>query len=210
MWMDDLKIYSQEKEGFGMAASATEERALKYLDLVRNEFRQRVELKQQVLNVYLFGLAALTAFVIQGYKDHHQYIHALWLIPFFSLAAAAFFADHMIVTTSLSTYIKEELEPKLVADYVDIPFWDRACAMRHLPGLFRVLNAIELTIICGPVAALLIFHWWLEPHVGELWLGKGPEFLLTVYAAICFVLDLWLVVKIGRQSQRVFGPRQPC
>lgn len=189
------------------ANQTVHDRALKYLDLVRNEFRQRVELKQQVLSAYILGLAALIAFVLQGFKNNPQYAHALWLIPALSLCASAFFADHMLVTTSLSAYIKEELEPRLKTDG-EIPFWDRANAMRTLPSLFKVLNGVEAAIACLPTVALLCFHWSAKTITDAVWLGWPAEIGLSVYACICLFFSVWLVQRIRHESSKVFGPRR--
>jgi hypothetical protein len=107
---------------------AAQDRALRYLDLVRKEFQQRVELKQQVLAAYILGLAAFLAFVIQGYTTNPQLFELLCLMPGLSFCAAALFADHMLVTTSLSRYIKLELEPHLIDAHCKIAFWDRSKA----------------------------------------------------------------------------------
>ena len=189
------------------ANQSVHDRALKYLDIVRSEFRQRVELKQQVLNAYILGLAAIIAFVIQGFKNNPQYAHALWLIPGLSLCATAFFADHMLVTTSLSAYIKEELEPRLKVDG-EIPFWDRANAMRALPSLFKVLNGVEAAIACLPTVALLGFHWFAKTITKAVWLGWAAEIGLTAYASICLLLSVWLVARIRQESSKVFGPKR--
>ncbi len=113
----------------------------------------------------------------------------------------------MLVTTSLSAYIKEELEPRLKTDG-EIPFWDRANAMRTLPSLFKVLNGVEAAIACLPTVALLCFHWSAKTITDAVWLGWPAEIGLSVYACICLFFSVWLVQRIRHESSKVFGPRR--
>jgi len=86
---------------------------LKFFDSSQQDFRQRVDLKQDVLIAYAGATAALVGFVIQQYSTRPSVIYLLMAIPMFSLLAACFFADHMLATTCIAHYQIHELQPRL-------------------------------------------------------------------------------------------------
>jgi hypothetical protein len=188
------------------SSTRQQDRALKYLDIVRAEFRQRIELKQQVLTAYVLGVAAIFGFVIQGFHTNPRIINLLWLVPLLSLSAAAFFGDHMMVSTSLSQYVRDYLEPLLDDDGLKIQFWDRADTMESPFGIFGLLNVIESAIVCFPTCAIIVLFLW--PSRRGLWLDMPFEIFLMIYAFGCLCLSVWLLVKMSKEAQATFGPRK--
>lgn len=178
------------------------DRVIKYLDIVRSEFRQRIELKQQVLTTYVIGLAAIFGFVIQGFHSNPLIINILWLIPFISLSAAAFFGDHMLISIALSQYIENNLEWLLNEDGLTIPFWDRNSAIDPAASIFDILNVIEAAIICLPTCAAIFILLWPSHRV--YWMGRSFEVLLTIYAVACLCISVWLVTKMAREARDTF------
>jgi hypothetical protein len=185
------------------------DRAAKFLDIVRNEFRQRVELKQQVLNAYLVGLAAIFAFVFHDFFSHPEVIYILWIVPFMSLATAAFFADHMLVTTSLSNYIKHQLESALLTEPLKVEFWDRADQSHELVRTFGLLSFVQSCVVCLPSVAVIIVEWqFSNSRDGKLALDNRLNSILYVYATVCIITSVILMVIIHKES-KTKGPATP-
>ena len=181
------------------------ERAVKYLDIVRVEFQQRVELKQHVLNAYILGLAALLAFVIQGYKRIPNTCRSCGLCLHFRFASL--YADHMLVSTSLSKYIRDELEPYLVDEDCRIPFWDRSPSVSKSYGIFGLLTLSEVLLTCLPIIGSLCVLWY---HLYSDWsnlslVGKAIDVGLSCYGITSLVLSLVFIQEIRSESRSVFG-----
>jgi hypothetical protein len=173
------------------------DKTLKYLDLVRLEFRQRVELKQSVINAYLVGLAAIAAFAIPIYGKDPKLLNVIWIVPLLCVAAATFYADHMLVSISLSNFIKQDMECVLNEFEPRIQFWDRAKAISAAAGIFNLLAFIEAVLLCLPVLAVTAIPWvlCLRGH-RESWLGFPWEISLTAYGLACFGFSLYVSLKI--------------
>src|SRR5579863_6388485 len=62
--------------------------ALKILEITRADFRQRVELKQQVVIVYAGAIAAILGFVLQNCSRNPAFLNILWVVPLLDLICA--------------------------------------------------------------------------------------------------------------------------
>lgn len=180
--------------------------ALKFLEITRADFRQRVELKQQVVIVYAGAIAAILGFVLQNRARNPAFLNILWVVPLLALLAASFFADHMLATTGLAKYQRDELEPLLRSE-ATIPLWDFHPAMNALKGIFWTLQLGQELLVCVPatlslafVCVRLIKHWnALSMPVRII------EVFLALFGLFCVVTAFVLLRKI-RKGTRIFGP----
>ena len=76
--------------------------ALAYLAQVREDFRQRVELKQKVVISYGLAAGAIVGFVFKDGLAKPIAADLLFAVPLIATAAAILFADHMLATTGVA------------------------------------------------------------------------------------------------------------
>jgi type IV secretory pathway TrbD component len=180
--------------------------ALKFLEITRADFRQRVELKQQVVIVYAGAIAAILGFVLQNFSRNPAFLNILWVVPLLALLAASFFADHMLATTGLAKYQRDALEP-LLRPEATIPLWDFHPAMNTLKSIFWTLQLGQELLICVPATLSLavacvcfVRHWnALSTPVRVI------ELFLALFGLFCLVTAFVLLRKIRRDT-RIFGP----
>jgi type IV secretory pathway TrbD component len=180
--------------------------ALKFLEITRADFRQRVELKQQVMVVYAGAIAAILGFVLKYYLSNPAFLNILWVVPPLAFLAAGSFADHMLATTGLAEYQRDELRP-LMGPEAPTKLWDFHSAMKPLRGIFWALQLGQELLICVPatlslciVCVRLVRQWNSLPTPVRV-----LEVLLALFGLFCLVIAFVLLRKI-RKHTRIFGP----
>jgi hypothetical protein len=183
------------------------ELALKYLEISRLDFRQRVELKQKVIITYAGAIAAILGFVLNSYSRNPEFINILWVVPVLALLAAGLFADHMLATVGLTQYQQGQLQPYLRVDDCKLPLWDTDKSMNDLIGIFWTLQLGQEILICLPSIlslGVLCFRFVTRWSVLALHTRSLDVFLL-VCGLFCLVVSYILLNKI-RGATKAFGP----
>jgi hypothetical protein len=177
----------------GTTNALTVEVALKFLESAREDFRQRLELKQTLMTLYLAGVAGIVGFVYRGGAENPTSVELLLVVPLLSLGAAAFIGNHLLVIAALVRYSIDELEPHLAAGNVRL--WEESEALHMLSERTgSSLHVNELILICLPaVASIVAFSLRVLPT-----LRRGGRFeIIAVGVVVC--LDsgwcLWLGLR---------------
>lgn len=184
-----------------VAANAlTVEVALKFLESAREDFRQRLELKQNLMILYLAGVAGIVGFVYQKGVENPTSVELLLVIPLLSLGAAAFIGNHLLVIAALVRYSIDELEPHLAAGNVRL--WEKSEALHMIAQRTgSSLHVNEVILICLPaVASIGAFSLRMLPK-----LRSGGRFeIIAVGVAVCVELGMVLMAWIS--LRRTVGP----
>ena len=183
------------------------ELALKYLEIFRLDFRQRIELKQKVMIVYAGAIAAILGFVLNNYSRNPEFLNILWVVPVLALLAAGLFADHMLASIGLTKYQQNELQPYLRVDDRNLPLWDQHGAMNDLTSIFWTLQLGQEFLIClpsllslGVLCIRFVTKWGvLAPRTRAL------DVFLLVCGLLCLGISYTLLIKV-RRATREFGP----
>jgi hypothetical protein len=178
----------------------TTEVALKFLESAREDFRQRLELKQKLMTLYLAGVAGIVGFVYQRGVGNPTSVELLLVVPLLSLGAAAFIGNHLLVIAALVRYSIDELEPHLAASNVRL--WEESEALHMVAERTgSSLHVNEVILIClPPFASIVAFSLRVLPT-----LSRGGHFeVIAVGVALC--VEFGMVLMAWASLRRTVGP----
>jgi hypothetical protein len=192
-------------------AASRRKLAEKYLDLSQQVFRQRIDLKQKVVQSYLLGTVGLISFVFKNGLANPVGVELLVGVPVFAMTAAILFTDHMLVTTAVVRYQLEILAKHLDPDPSGpeaLVYLDVAPQVLDVKSHFRLFHLGEITLFGMIPLACLVFVGWRTRidffSVGELVNGLRIGFL--VIGLFCLVVAILTLRRIPRATA-VFGPK---
>jgi hypothetical protein len=187
------------------------ERALKYLDLARNEILEKVRFVNQTLGAYLLGVSSVVAWVYNKStpataSSAHATPHSELAVGLAAVLAYLALGVNWIIhhnetmISALALYQKKDLGPTLTCNP---KIWEVSETLSKRDGVIRssMMIIVQQAIILGPPSGGLYFAFWKVSDLPSVlfWIRLGAV-VGTAAAAFIGLLTLLdrLVLRLPR------------
>ena len=159
---------------------------------VRDEIMERIQLRDNVLVMYLGAIGAIFGLVL---NNQALALEALLVIPYLALGATAIISQHHAMIGSLGLFLATELEPFLkdIGEYA--PQWDTSKTIQTKSHRFSWLGRRvgHIIIIDIPAIIALALNWRHSIYLplGDLLLWWSGVVLTTLSILTLFATSKW-------------------
>lgn len=164
---------------------------------VREEIRERIQLRDNVLVLYLGAVGAVLGVALSSRSIS---IELLLIIPYLALGATAIISQHHTMIGSLGCFLASELEPflKEIGEYA--PQWDASKTIRARSHRFSWLGRRvgHIVLIDIPAVAALFFNWQHSIYL------PLPELLLWWSGVVLTVLSILALFETSRWRRKLY------
>ncbi|HEX4962207.1 MAG TPA: hypothetical protein VF173_15330 [Thermoanaerobaculia bacterium] len=162
-----------------------EETARKSYEFARQEYIQRIQLREYILLAFLGAVATIFGIAL-GTQAKPE---ILLIVPYLALGATVLTIHHHGAIRAIAQFLDYELGPFLSSIGADAPQWDNSKAIKEfLPKANRLRTLGYFLLIIVPALASLLIMWSYRLHA-VLWLK-----LLWWFGVLTSLLSTALVI----------------
>jgi hypothetical protein len=163
-------------------------------DTARSEIIKRLELRDNVLVIYLGAIGALfgVAFGTSVNKE------VLLVVPYLTLGAATIISQHQEVIGSLGRFLYLELQPFMESIGEAAPQWDASKSLLdYLPQAIWLRTIGHLLLIITPAITALYINW------RHGFYSAFPESSVWWFGFVFVLLAISVIVKSHHRRRKI-------
>jgi hypothetical protein len=177
------------------------ETARKNYEMARWEITERIQIRDQVLLVYLGAVGTIFGIAL-GTSSKPE---ILLVTPYLTLGAAIIVSQHNSVIGALGSFVAHELESFLreIGEYA--PQWDTSAVLGSYSVRMVWLRTLgHLLLLSSPPVVGLIANWWYGFY------SPFPNWIIWWFGLVCTGLSLFLLLESHSWRRRLHKKDMEC